>query len=125
VIYIAKFCVDCGTVLEDNGFCPDCKKFMSATDSNKGIPEGKKTEKKEWKSCGYLSKSKNPKVLVVKIKNVRYIVNVAGLQKVISGKLEYTLIYEHIEDEEWQQLEKSRKAELMAIHKASMLFVSV
>jgi GR25 family glycosyltransferase involved in LPS biosynthesis len=57
-----------------------------------------KTEKKEWKSCGYMAKSKNPKVLVVIVKNQRFIVNVDGLQNVFAGKIEYTPIYEHIEE---------------------------
>jgi hypothetical protein len=80
------------------------------------------SKKKVWKSCGYLSKSKNPKVLVVMVKHKRFIVNVNGLQAVLNGKIEYSLIYEYIDSlddsvEEWQQLEKSRKAELMAINK--------
>jgi len=54
-----------------------------------------KTEKK-FESCGYISKSKNPKVLVVMVKHVRYIVNVDGLQAVNSDKLEYTPIYEYV-----------------------------
>ena len=57
-----------------------------------------KTVKKEWKDCGYISKTKNPKVLLVMVKHHRFIVNVSGLQNVLSEKLEYTPIYEHIED---------------------------
>ena len=76
-----------------------------------------KTVKKEWKSCGYMAKSKNLKVLVVMVKHVRYIVNLDGFLNVVSGKLEYTPIYEYIGNEEWQQLQKSREAELMAINK--------
>ena len=76
-----------------------------------------KTEKKVWKSCGYISKTKKPKVLLVMVKHQRFIVNISGLQNVVNGKIEYALIYEHIEDEEWQQLQKSREAELMAINK--------
>jgi hypothetical protein len=67
------------------------------TDSNNGIPEGKK---KEWKSCGYISKTKNPKVLLVTVKHHRFIVNISGLQNVMAGKIEYTLIYEHIDSQE-------------------------
>jgi hypothetical protein len=59
-----------------------------------------KTEKKEWKSCGYISKTKNPKVLLIMVKHVRYIVNVSGLQSVTSGKIEYTPIYEFIGSQE-------------------------
>lgn len=55
-----------------------------------------KTEKKEWKSCGYISKSKNPKVFVVMVKHQRYIVNLNGFQAVLRDKLEYTPIYEYI-----------------------------
>jgi hypothetical protein len=51
---------------------------------------------KIWKSCGYLSKSKNPKVFVVMVKHQRFIVNLDGLEEVKAGKIEYTLIYEHI-----------------------------
>jgi predicted ATP-dependent serine protease len=96
---MTKFCVDCRTVLEDNGFCPDCKKFMCATEKTEKTEKTvktEKTEKKEWKSCGYLSKSKNPKVLVVMVKHQRFIVNVDGLQNVFSGKIEYTPIYEYV-----------------------------
>lgn len=57
--------------------------------------ESDKTEKK-WKSSGYLSKTKNPKVLLIMVKNVRYIVNVDGLQNVSTGKIEFTPIYEYI-----------------------------
>jgi len=53
-------------------------------------------KKNEWKSCGYLSKTKNPKVLLIIVKNQRYIVNVDGLQAVNDGKIEYSLIYEYI-----------------------------
>jgi hypothetical protein len=55
-----------------------------------------KTEKKEWKSCGYMAKSKNLKVFVVMVKHQRFIVNVDGLQDVSAGKVEYTPIYEYI-----------------------------
>jgi hypothetical protein len=55
-----------------------------------------KAEKKVWKSCGYISRTKNPKVLLVMLKHQRYIVNVSGLQSVNSGKLEYTPIYEYV-----------------------------
>lgn len=55
-----------------------------------------KTEKK-FESCGYISKSKNARVLIVMVKHQRFIVNVDGLEKVIAGKLEYTPIYEHID----------------------------
>lgn len=55
-----------------------------------------KTKKKEWQSCGYMAKSKNPKVFVVMVKHVRYIVNVDGLQDVNSGKIEFTPIYEFV-----------------------------
>jgi hypothetical protein len=58
------------------------------------------SKKKVWKSCGYISKTKNPKVLLVMVKHKRFIVNIFGLQSVNTGKLEYTLIYEHIEGEE-------------------------
>ena len=51
---------------------------------------------KVWKSCGYIAKTKNPKVLLVMLKHQRYIVNVSGLQSVNSGKLEYTPIYEYV-----------------------------
>ena len=54
------------------------------------------SEKKKFKSCGYLSKTKNPKVLLIMVKHVRYIVNVDGLQAVNSDKLEYTPIYEYV-----------------------------
>ena len=56
-----------------------------------------KTEKKEWESCGYISKSKNPKVLLVVLKHQRFIVNVNGIQDVLKGEVEYTEIFEHLE----------------------------
>jgi hypothetical protein len=55
-----------------------------------------KTEKKEWKSCGYMAKSKNPKVLVAMVKHQRFIVNVDGFKAVLNGKIEYTPIYEYV-----------------------------
>lgn len=59
-----------------------------------------KTKEKKWLSCGYLSKTKNPKVLLVMVKHQRFIVNLNGFQAVISGKIEYTPIYEYIGKQE-------------------------
>ena len=53
--------------------------------------------KKKFESCGYISKSKNVRVLIVMVKHQRFIVNFDGLEKVIAGKLEYTPLYEHME----------------------------
>ena len=54
---------------------------------------------KEWKSCGYISKTKNPKVLLVMVKHKRFIVNLNGFEAVLNGKLEYTPIYEYLGEE--------------------------
>lgn len=53
--------------------------------------------KDNWKSCGYIGKSKNEKVLIVMVKHTRFIVNVSGVKDVLDGKVEYTEIFEHIE----------------------------
>jgi hypothetical protein len=57
-----------------------------------------KTEKtdKKWKSCGYISKTKNPKVLLVMVRHQRFIVNLNGFQAVLNDKIEYTPVYEFI-----------------------------
>jgi hypothetical protein len=59
------------------------------------LPQGQ-SNGKVWKSCGYISRTKNPKVLLVMVKHQRFIVNISGLQAVNAEKLEFTPIYEYI-----------------------------
>ncbi len=54
---------------------------------------------KQWKDCGYVAKTKNPKVLAVKIKGERYILNLKDINDVLNDKLEYALIFERITEE--------------------------
>lgn len=74
-----------------------------------------------WRSCGYLSLTKDGKKVTVMVKHVRYVANLNELKAVLEGKLGYTEIFEPLaspeSDEEWLQLQKSRKAEILAVNK--------
>jgi len=56
---------------------------------------------KKWQDCGYFALTKNVKVALIKIKNVRYIVNMKDLKDVLDGKLEYAFIFERMK-EKWR-----------------------
>lgn len=47
-----------------------------------------------WKSCGYLSLTKNGKKLSIVVKHVRYFISLAEVKDVLDGKRNYTLILE-------------------------------
>ena len=47
-----------------------------------------------WKSCGYLSLTKNGKRVAVVVKRMRYVASLDDVKAILEGKLGYTQIYE-------------------------------
>jgi len=47
-----------------------------------------------WKSCGYISLTKDGKKLRVVVKKAKYIANLNHVKDVLEGKLSYTEIFE-------------------------------
>ena len=47
-----------------------------------------------WKSCGYISLTKDGKKLKVVVKKMKYIAKLDDVKAVLDGKLSYTEIFE-------------------------------
>jgi hypothetical protein len=47
-----------------------------------------------WKSCGYLSLTKDQKKVTVMVKHVRYVANLDDVKAVLNGECGFTEIYE-------------------------------
>ena len=53
-----------------------------------------------WKDCGYVSFTKKGDRILIVVKHMRYVADLAEIKEVLDGKRNYTLIFEPPEKEE-------------------------